>query len=190
MKKQMMALEQGDLRRAFTYLESGAVLLVTTHDGKRDNVMTISWQMVMDFIPHIAISTGSWNESFATLLKSRECCLCIPSFDMVETVVGIGVMHGSECDKFERFRLNKLPASHVKAPMIAESIAVIECVLEDYVEEHGLLVFRGVQLWENKGKKDTRVIHANGDGTFFADGEFRNLRGKMRQWVPEGAERF
>ena len=54
---------KGDIRRAFTYLESGSVLLVTTNDGSRDNVMTISWQMVMDFTPRIAISTGGWNES-------------------------------------------------------------------------------------------------------------------------------
>ena len=185
-----MAFEQGDIRRAFTYLESGAVLLITTNNGVQDNVMTISWQMVMDFTPHIAISTGPWNESFDTLLQSRECCICVPSFDMVETVVGIGVVHGTECDKFERFQLNRLPAKHVRAPLIAESIAVIECVLEDYIEKHGLLIFKGMQLWENKGKRDTRVIHANGDGTFFSDGEFRNLRNIMHKWVPDGAERF
>ena len=43
---------KGDIRRAFTYLESGSVLIVTTNDGTSDNVMTISWQMVMDFSPH------------------------------------------------------------------------------------------------------------------------------------------
>ena len=43
-----MAFEQGDIRRAFTYLESGAVLLITTNNGVQDNVMTISWQMVME----------------------------------------------------------------------------------------------------------------------------------------------
>ena len=65
-------MKKGDIRRAFTYLESGAVLLVKTNDGKKDNVMTISWQMVMDFVPHIAISTGGWNESFETILKTKE----------------------------------------------------------------------------------------------------------------------
>ena len=29
-------MKTGDLRRAFTYLESGAVLLVTTNDGTHD----------------------------------------------------------------------------------------------------------------------------------------------------------
>ena len=185
-----MEMKKGSIRRAFTYLESGAVLLVTTNDGKRDNVMTISWQMVMDFTPHIAISTGSWNESFETILKTKECCICIPTFDMIDKVVGIGVVHGSECDKFEHFELGKAKASKVKAPLITDCLAAIECRLEDYIEHHGLLILKGIQLWENPEKTERRVFHANGDGTFFADGEFRNLREEMQQWVPEGSVRF
>ena len=183
-------MKQGQIRRAFTYLESGAVLLVTTNDGSKDNVMTISWQMVMDFTPHIAITTGSWNESFETILRTKECCLNVPAFDMVETVVGVGTVHGLECDKFNAFGLDRAKAKKVKAPVIANCLAAIECKLEDYIEQHGILVFKGVQLWENPEKEERRVIHANGDGTFFADGEFRNLREEMQQWVPEGSERF
>ena len=183
-------MKKGDIRRAFTYLESGAVLLVTTNDGNKDNVMTISWQMVMDFVPHIAISTGGWNESFETILKTKECCICIPTFDMINKVVGIGTVHGSECDKFKRFSLRRAKAAKIKAPLITDCIAAIECKLEDYIEPHGILVFRGIQLWENRGKDERRVFHANGDGTFFADGEFRNLREEMQQWVPEGSERL
>ena len=163
---------------------------MTTNDGTKDNVMTISWQMVMDFTPHIAISTGEWNESFETILKTKECALCIPSFDMIEKVVGIGMIHGSECDKYDRFGLGKAKAAKVKAPIITDCLAAVECKLEDYIEHHGLLVLKGIQLWENPEKSDRRVIHANGDGTFYADGEFRNLREEMRQWVPEGSERF
>ena len=183
-------MKQGDIRRAFTYLESGAVLLVTTNDGQKDNVMTISWQMVMDFTPRIAITTGSWNESFDTLLKTEECCMCVPTFDMLDTVVGIGTNHASECDKLTHFELKTRKARKVRSPIITSCLAAIECKLEDYIEQHGIFVFKGVQLWENEDKKERRVIHANGDGTFFADGEFRDLRDEMRQWVPEGSESF
>ena len=183
-------MKTGNIKRAFTYLESGSVLLVTTYDGTKDNVMTISWQMVMDFTPHIAITTGSWNESFETILKTKECCLNVPAFDLVETVVGVGTVHGSDYDKFDTFGLKKAKAKKVKAPVITNCLAAIECRLEDYIEQHGILVFKGVQLWENPEKEEHRLIHANGDGTFFADGEFRNLREEMRQWVPEGSERL
>ncbi|MBR0277951.1 MAG: flavin reductase family protein [Clostridia bacterium] len=185
-----MKLKKGIIQRAFTYFESGATLLVTTNDGKRKNVMTISWQMVMDFTPRIAITTGAWNESHDTLLKTKECCLCIPAFDLLDTVVGVGTIHGSECDKFEHFGLKTEKAAKVKAPIITNCIAALECKLEDYIEHHGIFVFKGIGLWENEEKEERRIIHANGDGTFFADGEFRNLRDEMRQWVPEGSERY
>ena len=37
------------LSRAFTLVEPGPVILVTTHDGTRPNIMTVSWTMVRSF---------------------------------------------------------------------------------------------------------------------------------------------
>ena len=45
-------------------MEPGPVVLVTTNDGKQDNIMTISWTMVLDFTPVFALTTGEWNYSF------------------------------------------------------------------------------------------------------------------------------
>ena len=184
-----MALQKGSIKRAFTYLESGPVVLVTTHDGQRDNVMTISWQMVMDFTPRLAISTGSWNESFHTILEQKECCICVPTVEMIEKVVLIGVSHGSKCDKFETFQLTKQRGLG-KPPLIAECLACLECKLIDHIEDHGLLIFAGEQLWENPSKEERRTFHANGDGTFYADGELFNYRETMRKWVSKGCERL
>lgn len=166
------------------------MLLVTTRAGKKENVMTISWQMVLDFTPRIAICTGSWNESFEAILRTKQCVLCVPAVDMLEKVVGIGTVHGSECDKFKHFGLKKQAAAKVKAPLLADALAAIECRVVDYVQAHGIIVLKGVALWENPRKKERRVIHANGDGTFFADGEFYNLREAMRARLPEGVARF
>ena len=186
-----MSLKQMPIERAFTWLESGPVTLVTTNDGENDNVMTISWLMPRDFEPHIAISTGSWNESFETILTTRECCVCVPPADLLGKVVAMGVVHGSQVDKFEGFKLAKAQAEDVAAPLVEDCCACIECVLEDYVAEHGLLILRGVRLWENPDLAGERLAHANGDGTFFLDGELvRKHRATMRKWVPEGCERL
>ena len=48
-------MRQLKLSRAFTLIEPGPVVLVATHDGRKDNVMTISWTMVVDFVPLFAI---------------------------------------------------------------------------------------------------------------------------------------
>jgi hypothetical protein len=43
------------------------MLLVTSHDGKKNNIMAISLTVAMDFTPVFAIATGAWNDSFAAL---------------------------------------------------------------------------------------------------------------------------
>ena len=47
------------LTRAFTLLEPGPVDLVTTSDGDKNNIMTISWAMVMGFTPLFALTMDS-----------------------------------------------------------------------------------------------------------------------------------
>ena len=183
-------MRKGKLEKAFTYLESGAVLLVTSHDRKKENVMTISWQMVLDFTPRIAICTGPWNDSFDAIIRTKECTVCVPAADMLDKAVGIGTVHASECDKFKFFHLKKQKPTRVKAPLIADCLAAIECRVVDYVKKHGILVLDGVQLWENPRKKERRVLHANGDGTFFADGQFFNRRQEMKSRLPEGVKRL
>ena len=71
-------MRQLQLAKAFTLMESGPVVLVTTNDGERNNVMTISWTMVVDFTPTFAITTGPWNHSYAALRTSRECVIAVP----------------------------------------------------------------------------------------------------------------
>ena len=59
-------------------MEPGPVVLVTTRDGGKNNIMTISWTMVVDFTPLFAMTTGPWNHSYAALRKTRECVIAIP----------------------------------------------------------------------------------------------------------------
>ena len=68
-----------EISKAFTLIEPGPVVLVTTNDGKKNNIMTISWTMVLDFTPAFAITTGEWNYSFAALRKTKECVISIPT---------------------------------------------------------------------------------------------------------------
>lgn len=65
-------MKQLEICEAFTLIEPGPVVLVTTNDGKKDNIMTISWTVVRDFTPVFAITTGEWNYSFTVLRKRLE----------------------------------------------------------------------------------------------------------------------
>jgi flavin reductase (DIM6/NTAB) family NADH-FMN oxidoreductase RutF len=174
------------LSKAFTLLEPGPVVLVTTHDGKKNNVMTISWTMVVDFTPVFAITTGPWNHSFAALRKTKQCVIAIPTVDLLDKVVGIGTCSGIDTDKFEKFALTPLKGKKVKAPLIKECLANIECKVIDYNRKHSIVILEGVAAYFDAARKERRMLHAVGDGTFIADGRKLDRRKMMRSKLPAG----
>lgn len=174
------------LSRAFTLMESGPVVLVTTHDGKKDNIMTISWTMVMDFTPVFAITTGEWNHSFAALQQQRECVIAIPTVDLLDAVVGIGTCSGADTDKFAKFRLTPLQAKLVKPPLIKECLANIECKVVDIVRKHNIVVLEAVAAYIDNARKEKRMVHAVGDGTFIVDGRKIDRKKMMAAKLPPG----
>lgn len=174
------------LSKAFTLIEPGPVVLVTTCDGRQNNVMTISWTMVVDFTPRFALTTGAWNHSFRALDKTRECVLAIPGADLLDTAVGVGTCSGADTDKFARFHLTPLPAKMVRAPLIQECLANIECKVVDIVRRHDIVVLEAVAAHVSTGRKETRTLHAVGDGTFIADGRRLDRRKAMAAKLPAG----
>ena len=174
------------LSKAFTLMESGPVVLVTTHDGQQDNIMTISWTMVVDFTPLFAITTGAWNHSFAALRKRRECVIAIPTVDLLDKVVGIGTCSGADTDKFAKFKLSAARGKIVRAPLIKECVANIECKVIDIVSRHNIVVLEGVAAYSDAARKEKRTVHAVGDGTFIVDGRRIDRRKMMAAKIPLG----
>ncbi len=175
-----------ELSRAFTLMEPGPVVLVTTRTGSKSNIMTISWTMVMDFTPVFAITTGAWNYSFAALRKTKECVIAIPTVDMLDTVVGIGTCSGADTDKFARFKLTAMPGKIVKAPLIEECLANIECKVADIVTKHSIVVLEAVAAHIDPKRKEKRMLHAVGDGTFVVDGRRFDRKKMMASKLPAG----
>jgi len=168
-------------------MESGPVVLVTTHDGKKDNIMTISWTMVLDFTPIFAITTGEWNYSFAALRKNKECVIAIPTVDMLDKVVGIGTCSGADTDKFTKFKLTPVPGKVIRPPLIKECLANIECKVVDIVKKHNIVVLEAVAAYFDTVRKEKRTVHAVGDGTFIVDGRRIDRRKMMAAKIPYGA---
>ena len=174
------------LGAAFTLIEPGPVVLVTTRDGGRDNVMTISWTMVMDFAASFAITTGPWKYSFAALQETRECVIAIPTVDMIDTVVGVGTCSGADTDKFARFGLTRERGKHVRAPLIRDCLANIECRVVDIIARHNIVVLEGLAAYYDTARAEKRMLHAVGDGTFIVDGDRLDRREMMRSKLPDG----
>ena len=174
------------LSRAFTLIEPGPVVLVTTHDGQQANIMTITWTMVTGFSASFAITTGPWNHSYAALEETRDCVLAIPTVDLIDTVIGIGTCSGEDTDKFDRFGLTPVKARHVRAPLIKECLANIECRVTDIIERHSIVMLEGLAAYVDSARDEQRTLHAVGDGSFIVDGERIDRAEMMRSKLPPG----
>jgi flavin reductase (DIM6/NTAB) family NADH-FMN oxidoreductase RutF len=179
-------MENLPISRVFTLMEPGPVVLVTTNDGHKDNVMTISWTMVLGFAAEFAITTGPWNYSYTALRESKECVISIPTVDLIDTVVGVGTCSGADTDKFTKFNLTRLQAKHVWAPIIKECLANIECRVVDIVTQYNIVVLEGVAAYYDSTREEKKTLHAVGDGTFIVDGRKIDRKKMMQAKLPSG----
>jgi flavin reductase (DIM6/NTAB) family NADH-FMN oxidoreductase RutF len=172
------------LDRAFTFAESGPVLLISTCHNGRNNLMTVSCHASMGFEPTIGICLGPWNFSYAALVETGECVIAIPSADQMIQTVDIGNCSGEAMDKFQEFGLTPQPGGKVKAPLVAECLYNLECCVinRDLADAYHFFVLRGLQAWRHPAPADARTFHAVGNGTFIVDGEVIDLRHRMVKW--------
>jgi flavin reductase (DIM6/NTAB) family NADH-FMN oxidoreductase RutF len=166
------------LSEVYRLLEPGPVLLLTTIRAGRANVMPMSWHLMMEFTPPLVgcvVSNG--NYSFASLKKSRECVLNIPTVELAKTVVACGNTSGQSVDKFKKFGLTPVVAACVKAPLIAECYASLECKVVDVklVTKYNFFVLGVVQAWIDPTQKKPRTIHHQGEGDFMLPGRTLHL---------------
>jgi flavin reductase (DIM6/NTAB) family NADH-FMN oxidoreductase RutF len=174
-----MAKRSFPLGRVYQLLEPGPVVLVTTAAQGRANIMTLSWQTMMEFEPPLVgcVISGR-NYSFDALTKTRECVINIPTAELARTVVGIGNSSGKKVDKFAKFGLTPAAASMVKPPLIAECYANLECRLADgrLVNKYNFFVLEVLKAWIDPAVKAPRTLHHRGNGVFAVDGEILRLR--------------
>ena len=178
-------MEKIDPGKAYLLLESGPIVLVTTHHGDHANIMTMGFHMVMQHAPPlIGCIIGPWDYSYKALKETGECVIAIPTVDLARKVVKIGNCTGAETDKFARFKLTPKKASKVGAPLIAECLANIECKVADttLVDKYNLFILEAVAISIDRARKERRLLHHNGDGTFTVDGRRLDLRDLMVQW--------
>ena len=112
--------------------------------------------------------------------------IAIPTVDLLDQVVGIGTCSGADTDKLAKFKLTAVTAKVVKAPLIKECFANIECKVVDIVSRHNIVVLEAVAAHIDFGRKERRVVHAVGDGTFIVDGRRLDRKTMMASKLPTG----
>jgi flavin reductase (DIM6/NTAB) family NADH-FMN oxidoreductase RutF len=171
------------LAEVYRLIEPGPVVLVSTMSGGRANIMTMSWHMMVDFEPPIiACVMSNRDYSFEALKKTRECVINVPTVELARKVVGCGNTSGRDVDKFKKFGLTASAASSVRAPLIDECYASLECKVIDtrLVMQYGIFILEVVKAWIDPSNKHPRTIHHQGKGKFAVDGETIKLPSKMK----------
>jgi len=162
------------LSKVYQLLEPGPVVMVSTSSKGKPNIMTMSWHMMVDFVPPtVAVVMGSGDYSFTLLKETKECVINIPTVELAEKVVGVGNCTGAKVDKFKKFELTQEPATLVKAPMVGECFANLECKVIDMkmAEKYNIFILEVVKAWITTSKKRQRTIHHWGHGVFTVDGK-------------------
>ncbi len=170
------------LAKVYQLLEPGPVILLTTARKGRANVMTLSWQTMLDFEPPlVACVVSEANHSFAALRATKECVIAVPAVKLAPTVVAVGNCSGRDVDKFKKFGLTPLKAKRVAAPLVAECFANFECRVADtgFVNKYNLFVLKVLKAWIDPARKNPKTIHHHGDGVFTVDGKTIKLKSKM-----------
>ena len=165
------------------YQEPGPILLVTSALDDRRNIMTMGWHMVMEFTPSlVGCVIAGGNYSFDLIRRSRECVINLPTTALTDAAVGIGNTSGAEIDKFAHFRLTAEKARRVKAPLIRECHANLECRLADdrLVDRYNFFIFEVVTAHVATSPKHPRTLHYTGDGVFMISGKIISRRSLFR----------
>ena len=171
------------LSRVYRLLEPGPVVLVTTAHRGRANVMAMSWHTMLEFEPPlVGCVISNRNHTFDTLKATRQCVIAIPTVEIARKAVACGNVSGRKVDKFARFGLTPVPASKVRAPLVAECYANLECRIADarMVPKYCLFVLEVVAAWVDPARKDPRTIHHRGMGRFMVAGPTVRLPSKAR----------
>ena len=171
------------LSKVYSLLEPGPVVMVTTARNGRANIMTMSWHMMIDFEPPIVgcvISNRDY--TFDILKATRECVINIPTAELAGKAVACGNTSGRKIDKFKAFHLTPVAAARVKAPLIEECYANLECRVIDtgMAAKYNVFILEVLKAWITPSKKRPRTIHHLGKGNFMVAGRTIKLPSRMK----------
>jgi len=171
------------LGAVYRLLEPGPVVLLTTAHHGRSNVMPLTWYMMMEFDPPlVGCIVSNRNYTFRALKATKECVINIPTVGLIAKTVACGNTSGRTTDKFATFGLTAIPALRVRAPLIAECPANLECNVVDarLVTTYNLFVLQVVKAWRDPRPKRLRTFHHQGRGHFMVAGGTRVLASRMK----------
>lgn len=135
---------------------------------KKSNIIAVSLCMpVSKKPPLIACAIGRDTYSCALIENTKEFVVNVPAKELKEKIYYCGFHSGYEVDKFKETGLTAQPARKVKAPVIDECAAHMECKVRDRIEiaDKKLFVGEVIEAYADESivKEKRNVEYAKGD---------------------------
>jgi len=104
-----------------------SVTFLSVATKRKQDAMTASAMFVSESVPLVVVSVAKHIVSHDLIEEAGEFALNVASIKQVKLAKQLGFTHGREVDKFKKFRVSKMRAKKVKAPLIKGSFAHMEC---------------------------------------------------------------
>ena len=133
------------LGSAYRLLHPKHTILVSCMESSgRANIITLAWSMPVSLRPPlVAVSIAPRRYSHGLIEETGEFVINVPTIDIVKETLYCGRISGRSVDKFKAARLTPVPAKRVKAPIIEECVAHLECKLYNKVRAGDHTIFIG-----------------------------------------------
>jgi flavin reductase (DIM6/NTAB) family NADH-FMN oxidoreductase RutF len=150
------------------------VLVSCVGKSGKPNIITLAWAMPTSINPPlVAVSIAPRRYSHNLIEETKEFVVNIPTIEILNGTFLCGTLSGRDHDKFEEAGLTPLPAKKVKAPIIKECVAHVECKLYSQFTtgDHTIFVGEIVEAYANKEtfdgvynlEKAKMIFHLGGD---------------------------
>ncbi|NPA05641.1 MAG: flavin reductase family protein [Crenarchaeota archaeon] len=142
--------------RSWVYLlHPRPVAVIVAGTMERYSAMPASWIMPASRDPPVvAVAIARSRYTYHFLARLREFNVCILGVDHLRSIHMMGTVSGRDVeDKITWAGLTKTTAKRTKAPVIAESLAVIEAALDMVVEagDHDIVLGKVLEAYVREG---------------------------------------
>ncbi len=130
------------------------VLVSCVGKAGKPNVLPLAWAMPTSRHPAlIAVSVAPSRYSHRLIEETKEFVVNLPTVEIVKETLFCGRTSGKKTNKFDETELTPMPAKKVKAPIIEECVAHLECILHNQFKtgDHTIFVGQVVAAYVNKG---------------------------------------
>ena len=169
MKKKSLPVSE-----AYSLLEPGPVVLLTTAYKDQPNIMTMSLYTMMAYEkPILGCVIGENNYTFNFLKATKECVINIPTIELAEQVLGCGNTSGRNIDKFKTFQFVPELSTGVNVPLIDVCFANLECKVIDMkmVPQYHFFILEVIHARVDTSLEHPQTLHHKGKGVFMVAGK-------------------